>query len=283
MPREYIKFNNNPKLKQNLIDDYLNNMPQNQIKAKYKTAYETYKKVLITEGVWDEDRHYKSNKASGFRRRKSNAEKLLVRNSESDYWLGILLADGTISEKRNLITLGLKDLDHIQKFHCFLESNAKIHKRIDTRYDSKPIMYKTSTTSKKVVAYFSSIGLKPAKSKNLDFKLNLNWNILRGIVDGDGYIGCKRIDIATASTKFKDQIISFLISEGFTPKVYNKKNYQKNSDNFYTIRIARKKEVFNFIDKLYLNAHVFLTRKHDKARLMQKSLGQHLSNSGNQH
>ena len=123
MPREYNKFVQYPDLKKELILDYQNFMPQDTIRAKYKTAYETYKKVLVAEGIWDNDRHRKGTILSGKRKRKSKTENLLNRSPNSDYWIGMLLADGTISTLRNQITLGLKDLDHIQKFHSYLDED----------------------------------------------------------------------------------------------------------------------------------------------------------------
>lgn len=252
--------------KQSLIKDYVSFKTQTYIKNKYKISYNTMKSICIEYNVWDNNRHVKQNKLSGKRKRsvKSNPFENLD-NPNVQYWLGMLAADGTICDNSN-IQLSLKDYNHIKKYKDFINSNNKIICTIDRRYKTKPKMYKFCFTNNEVKDYLISLGLTPRKSMSLQLNIDLTWHILRGVIDGDGYIGCNRIDIATASITFKDQIVDFLKQNEFTPKVYNRKHYYNNVNDLYTIRIARKNEVLNLLDKIYYNADTFLERKYHKAR-----------------
>lgn len=54
--------------------------------------------------------------------RTTNVKKLLLETPEAYYWMGFLMADGHFTEKRIVVGLGIKDVDHIKKFAKFISA-----------------------------------------------------------------------------------------------------------------------------------------------------------------
>tara|TARA_Y100000310_G_C20701199_1_gene830039 strand:- start:2608 stop:5805 length:3198 start_codon:yes stop_codon:yes gene_type:complete len=55
--------------------------------------------------------------------RTTNIEKLLLEIPEAYYWMGFLLADGHFTNKKVILGLGIKDINHIKKFANFISAN----------------------------------------------------------------------------------------------------------------------------------------------------------------
>lgn len=245
-------------LKKYVIEDYLNNIPIYKIKKKYKTSQETIKKICEAEKIWRKDNLSIMNKLSGINKRLCTTNPFENLTENSEYWIGMLATDGHITRGSKVVSLCSKDKEHVEKFKQFLSCKNKIAK--NKHKTNGGIVYILSVTSPDICSTLISYGITPRKSFNLKLNISLTWNILRGIVDGDGYIG-KVIDIATASKSFADQIYEFYKSHNLTPKIYKYDN-----KNIYTIRIDRKNDVKEVLKNLYSDAHIYLKRKYDKAR-----------------
>jgi hypothetical protein len=55
--------------------------------------------------------------------RTTNVKKLIEETPEAYYWMGFLMADGHFTEKRIIVGLSIKDVDHIKKFAKFISAD----------------------------------------------------------------------------------------------------------------------------------------------------------------
>lgn len=116
-------------------------------------------------------------------KRSANLSKLLENNSCAYYWIGFLLADGTINHEtmRLKLTLAKKDLSHVERFHKFIQSSQNI--------SLNTVSCQDKLTVPKIIDKFD---LKKRKTYNPPEKqLELDINLMAlyiGFIDGDGSI-----------------------------------------------------------------------------------------------
>lgn len=201
----------------------------------------------------------------------------------SDYFLGLLLTDGCIMAKSKsssnyVINLSLSEIDGymVEAFRDWASPKTKVSKTLQKINGS--YMYSVNIMNEEAVEWLRRKGNFYRKSYECKIYIPLNWNILRGIFDGDG--GFRRTNesgigffICGKSEVFIRQIEKFLIKEGFSPKV-------TLQHSLYYVSIYRLKEVENIGLKLYKNAHIFLNRKYDKWLAFYESRRANGVNSG---
>lgn len=121
---------------------------------------------------------------------------------EKAYWLGFLYADGSITTRNKEATnyrleLGLKESDynHICKFKKFMNASNKISFKQNKLGNS----YRIAIGEKKLTNDLINKGCTPRKSLTLQFpdydivpKLLMK-HFIRGYMDGDGWIGLRKI------------------------------------------------------------------------------------------
>lgn len=103
---------------------------------------------------------------------------------EGCYWLGFILADGSVSSSNNNfeLTLAEDDLEHLNKFKDFLKLN------IEPKYRDSSSSYRISFGSKRLKDLLSSKGIYPRKSYKTHpiYIPKYPEQFVRGIMDGDG-------------------------------------------------------------------------------------------------
>lgn len=184
-----------------------------------------------------------------------------LNDDATSYFLGLLATDGCIDE-RNRVSLGLTDLDIIQKFCTFLKTDLKIHTYNDPRYEAAKPVHSVKFTNAEITDYLIGLGLTPRKTSTLQVNFPLNFSFLRGVIDGDGSVrqeseGSVGVFISNGSKNFCEQIAEFLIREGITPAIYN----SSSTERWWTLRIGKKEQVTKLYHALYDNATVFMERK----------------------
>lgn len=122
-----------------------------------------------------------------------------ITTEKQAYFLGLLAADGNVSEKRNTISLGLSEedgLDLLEEFKKELNSTGTICFHKDKRVDYKrKTMVSMQFTSLKTKKDLEKIGISSQKTSNLSYpKINkeLDRHFIRGFIDGDGSFYYKR-------------------------------------------------------------------------------------------
>lgn len=188
----------------------------------------------------------------------------IIDSPERDYWLGWIFSDGCIvyDKRHAYVYLACLDYDILLKFKEFCGDRAKLNKFKYTTPKSKEerIMYKVVINSQELVVFFANkynIVGKKAESLNPDIKIN--WDLLRGVYDGDGSFK-KGVVLTSKSKKWIDKIASFYDE--------NDLHYTITQDSAYRLAIYRKKDVKKVYNLLYHNASIYLPRKkYDLSRL----------------
>ena len=188
-----------------IVTDYLSGNTALSIAKKLNTYNSTIRRILIRNKI----------KLRGNTGIQSfvNPEVFFDNSEQANYWIGFLAADGYIGDKEYAVEISTseKDKEHLRKFAEF--TNSKLHCYMHKRY--KVPQYRVKFRNKSVNLYLKSIGVTERKSRNIKLLIPFNFNILRGIIDGDGCIIILSptrvsVQIASASKEFLEQIREFL-------------------------------------------------------------------------
>lgn len=117
-------------------------------------------------------------------------------DAEAAYWVGMLMADGCVSETNHstyvILTLGVRDEKHVESFRSFLNSQHKILHAQESRSGDvlRGATRNYRVASKRMATDLARYGIVPRKSKTAEvIILESNRHFWRGVVDGDGSLG----------------------------------------------------------------------------------------------
>lgn len=195
---------------------------------------------------------------------KANINSHIFNNIDSEekaYWLGFLFADGYVSKNTEFeLSLGLKDINHLEKFKTFLNYEGKI------KIDNKIGRCRLQFGDPEIVNNLKDIGCVNKKSLILEFPEKLSENLyshfIRGYFDGDGSINnpISPISITIIGTyPFIEKIHSIL----FIPIDSIKHRNPKHSELVFT-NILSGQTARNFCEYIYKEATIFLERKYNR-------------------
>lgn len=190
----------------------------------------------------------------------------IIDTEQKAYWLGFLMADGYVSEKKSSIELGLKESDklHLEKFKKDISSNHVLSKTKKNLKGTEYIGYRLTLNSAKLKQDLIDKGCTPRKTLRLEFPnynivpKHLMYHFIRGYVDADGCITNikKMISLEVVGTReFLEQYIKEL--ELHENKIHYINNRKTASRIIYSGSYA-----VNIINKLYTNASIYLDRKY---------------------
>jgi hypothetical protein len=116
--------------------------------------------------------------------------------NDSAYWIGFLMADGSVVGNEVGVALSQNDLPHLISFREFMKSEHAITPVQSTTrggYTNKPT-FRYSFKSRRIVDDLSKHGVIPNKSKSAvaSAELAKNSHFWRGVIDGDGSIDLPR-------------------------------------------------------------------------------------------
>ena len=118
-----------------------------------------------------------------------------VMNPETAYWIGFLMADGSVNSRTNEIALRLAsvDLDHVLAFRDFVGSGHKVIHIARNGYDGKTAEHLVFH-SDRMKADLAKWGVTPRKtwSASAPECLRLDPDFWRGVVDGDGCLQVRK-------------------------------------------------------------------------------------------
>lgn len=252
-----------------IIEQYLEGRTQKSIAIELDTYNTTIRRILKRNNI--------SIRGNSEAQRQTNGNLFNNLNDEEvQYWLGFLSADGYIGKDEYVVGLSTsdKDKEHLKKYSEFVQVPIKtvIHKKFNV--NENRVYFK----NKEVNLRLRRIGITPNKSKTLELLIPLTPHILRGVIDGDGYVrkGKGTVEIATASERFSLQIANYLSSKGIKWTIHFKESVR-------VVGIYTQSEILKLYDLLYADATVFLERKKDRySPLLRKLRGANDVNSGNQ-
>lgn len=191
---------------------------------------------------------------------------------EKAYWLGVLLSDGSVY--KNKVSLGLKDLEHVEKFRRAIQAtNNKIVKVVDNRFFKECINWYFTINDSQLVEDLSKYGMVQNKTY-VGFRFpnipeEFKYDFVRGYFDGDGSISFSqnqnkyRLDWC-GNFEFLTDLKIFLGKENIS--------LCQNSVSkiTYNLKIAGKKDVLRILDAMYKNS-TEETRLNRKFEIVQKA------------
>lgn len=197
-----------------------------------------------------------------------------IDTEEKAYWLGFIFADGYISSHtpnkkktyRFELSLAIKDKDHLDKFNIFmgyLGNNVKCDSYRCRWFIGNKHLWTT----------LNNYGCTPRKSLTLKFpdktifkSKDLIRHFIRGYFDGDGCVTLQKNKYSIrpyvsiiGTWEFLNSIEHYL-NYPTLAKIYKDKRSQKNTYTLWFKTI----ESFDFLDKVYENATIYLNRKYNR-------------------
>lgn len=198
------------------------------------------------------------------RGRKVSIEDIIdkVGSPEFDYFLGILATDGCICNNIISLEFAENNKDILDYWKEFLGGTVNINIHTNSKGTD---YYKISFQNSDIAQLLNDFGITPNKSYTLKIKY-INWNVLRGIFDGDGSLAIDtrsgisgKFRIASGSEPFLLQIQEFL-------NCYNIKStiYRDSSCNCMSLTVGILKDIITIYENIYKDSSYFLRRKYDK-------------------
>ena len=189
-------------------------------------------------------------------------------NENIAYWVGFLMADGSISKRDYRVYVGLASIDkeHLLKFASFLGTNKPLYFREKTE------QFCLDISSKKIKEKLAEFGVINNKSLIATMQ-NINQanerHFWRGVLDGDGCIRKDNVGnwrvILCGSNNICNQFLSFVKQNGI--HTHAKVRKMKNV-NCHLIGITGNNQVSVLLSLLYKNNCIALDRKNILAQKM---------------
>ena len=185
------------------------------------------------------------------------------------YLAGFLYADGYVDKRNSLIiNLAIVDEGFLQNLCDIL--NKELNKIYKLKYIESQNSVRLSIYCRKFVQNLQNIGIRNRKTYDNDSSIfdNIKNKILkihfiRGFYDGDGGIhinkvGKVQISIVSLNQKLLDSILNFIKTECM---IKTKANLTKT--HVYALQLQGNVVVKSFLDLLYTNSTIYLSRKYN--------------------
>ena len=197
-----------------------------------------------------------------------------LNNRDCMYFLGLICTDGGLYKRCIDLALKEADLDIMEKYKIFLGSNVNILKVSKKMGDKIFYSNRICFRNKEVYDYLHSLNITTNKTFTLSPNFPFTWDFIRGVIDGDGSFGfyqqrTPRIHIVTASSSFKDQLLSFFNSSNIT---LNLNQIERNGRIYYNLVTNKKDTVLKIINYLYNDTETFINRKFQTAEYLRNQI-----------
>lgn len=286
------------KQKDDIVNDYLNGMPFENMLQKYgiktnKPIYRILQEKNISINRNPYILHYSSDMQKEFKKLFKDSlnhnyvefecsneyQKHIfdinyfnkIDTQDKAYILGLLYADGNIDRSQRCLSISLqeKDVDILLKIKDILKVKKDL--RLIKYSDTNPNWSDQYTFSISNTHFGTTLvghGLVPNKSLLLEFPTNLPIDLyrhfLRGYNDGDGSITNSKRDkrVRCVSTMNFCNVAKILIE---TQLKINISIHSCNNNNITSeLRIVGGRQVGKFLDWIYEDANLYIKRKYDR-------------------
>lgn len=239
---------------QEIIKRYENGEGSIKMASEFRCNNKTILKILRDNGIIIR----KSSKSLV----KENPFKDL-NNEEVQYWLGYIMSDGNLYDKRITLFQTEKDKDIIYNYCDFLKlpySYIKEKKNLNKNWDK--LLY-IRFGHLETFNFLKEIGITENKSHILDIQIPITAPMLRGLIEGDGSIFITNnkwnISFGTASLLLINKILNYLDNNDIN---LNIQTYKK----FYSLSTSGQKAI-KIIKLIYPeNCILYNKRKYKKAQ-----------------
>lgn len=208
-----------------------------------------------------------------------------IDTSEKAYWLGLIAADGCITES-NYFAISLIDKDILIKLKESLNYSGEVYK---PKIKNGNTVYRINFSSERICNDLRKHGIYENKSLTYNKLPNIRHGLMRhfvrGYFDGDG---CISESISTSYHNDKvyeyrsfmaniiatDKFCTCLKDELYNEIGYNASIDKSKTDGMSYIKIFKNKALKDFYWYLYCNTDLYLKRKHDKWKIFMGSFAE---------
>lgn len=187
---------------------------------------------------------------------------------DKSYWIGFISGDGYIDRYKNRISIISNDYEIIEKFKAFVGNNISIRSRVNVYTNTFNISRETTTyvasfSNKDSKDYLTKRGVTTKKSKTLELKVKLNWDIIRGLFDADGSMSGNQMKITTGSRKLVHQLYLFFKEQEIKVSIKD-----KGTGTCWDVYILGGKQTMTEIYKHFYQdrPYYYLSRKKEQIR-----------------
>lgn len=239
---------------QEIITKYQTGESCQSIANFYKVSFHTISNILEKNNIARDNKYKNINLNENYFEQ--------INTKDKAYFLGFMLTDGNVSLKENTIQLSLssKDEEILKIFKQVTGSTNKIRERKNAQHDEKTFGLR-SHKWKKDLAQYGIVPQKTAICQMPTLPEELMPHLIRGMIDGDGWISAKSRQIGfCGNEKTVTQLHDYLVK---TLNIYNVKIIQ-SENNLWQITWASKKDIEKIGNYIYQNKDIyFLSRKYN--------------------
>lgn len=250
-------------------------LSSNEIRKLFNISVGTVIKTLERYNIKRVKNSPKNIKKSSYRKYNLNEDYFtMIDSNDKAYFLGLIIADGTISYGRtSILSIGLQEedsyiLEKLKKNLDFEGSIRLIKKSKSCRKDLKSI----SICSKKLVESLIKHGIIPNKTHFTyfpDIPEEFYSHFIRGVFDGDGSIvldprGRQNLTFSIAGTEVLISKIQEILIENCDLNKTKLATSKQTKDTFRVMNYSGNFICKRIYEYLYKNAESFLTRKKEK-------------------
>lgn len=270
--------------KQKIIDLYKTGKTPSQICKEVDSLKErkpqTLYPILIKAGL------YQKKDKNDLRRFKVNDHYFdIIDDEHKAYWLGLLLADGFLSNSGHAtesfgISLSIKDKYILEEFVKDLESTYTVKEYIGkskfenscTDFAYAKLLIKSKQIFNKLIEYgFTTTksydGVVPEKYIPDDLKIHF----IRGYFDGNGGLsigsGSHLYTLDFTGTK---EIITWILEYFDKGNLKLQERHPDRNNNNVSIKISGDKQIYFIMSQIYKDATIYLTRKYERYLKLQE-------------
>lgn len=192
-----------------------------------------------------------------------------IDTEEKAYWLGFIVADGTIGRRNNIscilkIALSPKDKSQLLKFLKSIDSNYPIH-RYKVGYNKEYITDEICIYSKVLIKDLKKYGVVSRKTFKTFFPnilSKLQRHFIRGYFDGDGCIFLSKNSNISSRVSIRGTLTLLQSIQNLLIKNcnVNKTKILKNN-GIWDLQYGGNKQVKRILNYLYKDSNIYLNRK----------------------
>lgn len=270
--------------KQKIIDLYKTGKTPSQICKEVDSLKDrkpqTLYPILIKAGL------YQKKDKNDLRRFKVNDSYFdVIDNEHKAYWLGLLLADGFLSNSGHAtesfgISLSIKDKYILEEFVKDLESTYTVKEYIGkskfenscTDFAYAKLLIKSKQIFNKLIEYGFTIkksydGVVPEEH----IPDNLKIHFIRGYFDGNGGLsigsGSHLYTLDFTGTK---EIITWILKYFDKENLKLQERHPDRDNNNVSIKISGDKQIYSIMNQIYKDATIYLNRKYERYLKLQE-------------
>jgi len=270
--------------KQKIIDLYKTGKTPSQICKEVDSLKDrkpqTLYPILIKAGL------YQKKDKNDLRRFKVNDSYFdVIDNEHKAYWLGLLLADGFLSNSGHAtesfgISLSIKDKYILEEFVKDLESTYTVKEYIGkskfenscTDFAYAKLLIKSKQIFNKLIEYGFTIkksydGIVPEEH----IPDNLKIHFIRGYFDGNGGLsigsGSHLYTLDFTGTK---EIITWILKYFGKENLKLQERHPDRDNNNVSIKISGDKQIYSIMNQIYKDATIYLNRKYERYLKLQE-------------